>query len=137
MPEETLWRLLLPGSYTERWNTRIEGGRFKALRIDWETLPISSIPLIEGLVVEFLRLHSQATPSGLDFSMFPHLIDLRCDGNQLTELDLSQVPNLTDLDCGENQLTELDLSRVSKLNVLSCGVNQLIELELSQVPSGQ
>jgi Leucine-rich repeat (LRR) protein len=132
-PEEVLKRLLLPKSGYLFPDTRIEDGRFKELLVDRETLPISSIPFIEGLVVERLFLRLQETPSGLDLSMFPNLTVLYCGWNPLTELDLSQVPNLTVLWCGENQLTELDLSQVPNLTKLECEGNQLTELDLSQV----
>ena len=134
-PEEVLRRLLLPKSGYLFTDTRIEDGRFKELQVDRETLPISSIPFIKGLVVERLFLRFQETLSGLDLSTFPNLTKLDCDGNQLTALDLSQVPNLTELSCGSNQLTELDLSQVPDLGGLWCAKNQLIELDLSQVPN--
>jgi hypothetical protein len=155
-PEEVLRRLLLPKSGYLFPDTRIEDGRFKELLIDEETLPFSSIPSIEGLVVEILRLGLKAAPSGLVFSMFPHLTVLDCCGNQLTELDLSnvtdltkldcdqnqlnelnlaQVPNLTTLLCSDNKLTDLDLSVVTNLTVLNCSKNQITELDLSQVPN--
>ena len=64
-PEEVLRRLLVAESgYV--WCTRIEGGRFKVLNVDKKTLAISSIPSIDGLVVEILRLQFQETLSGLD-----------------------------------------------------------------------
>ena len=133
-PEEILRRLLLAGQAL--WNTKIEDGRFKALRIDEDTLPVSSIPSIAGLVVESLQWWGlKEAPTGIDFSMFPHLTRLDCSDNQLTDLDLSQVPNLTVFSCNMNPLTKLDLSRVPNLMELHCQDVHLTELDLSGVPN--
>lgn len=159
-PEELLTRLLLRSSGDHRlgpsrWEPNIEAGRFKSLHVDTKRLPISSIPYIEGLIVETLHLELHDTFSGLDLSMFPNLTGLRsteshltelnlssardlswlwCEGNRLSELDLSQVSNLDFLYCGGNLLTELDLSQVPNLTRLWCSHNQLALLDLSQVP---
>jgi formylglycine-generating enzyme required for sulfatase activity len=118
-PEEVLRRLQLTGGIRwKRWDTRIEDGRFKALHFDRETLPISSIPSVAGLIVETLFLRLQEAPARLDLSMFPDLIALKCAENQLIELDLSEVPNLTVLSCAENQLTELDIRNLRNLETL-------------------
>ena len=135
-PEEVLRRLLLVvENGQEHWDTKIEDGRFKALRIDEDTLPVSSIPSIAGLVVESLQWWGlKEAPTGIDFSMFPHLTRLDCSDNQLTDLDLSQVPNLTVFSCNMNPLTKLDLSRVPNLMELYCQDVHLTELDLSGVP---
>jgi len=135
-PEETLRRLLLTGGKgLECWDTRIENGRFKALRFREETLRISSIPVIEGLGVETVSLGLHEGFVRLDVSMFPNLTELSCWNNQLTEMDLSHVPNLTVLSCNRNQLTELNLSQVPNLTELWCYQNHLTELDLSHVPN--
>lgn len=134
-PEEVLRQLLSTWSLNTRWRTMIDGGRFKDLHIDKEKLPISSIPSIEGLVVESLDLRFLEVNPYPDFSMFPNLKHLGCDDNQLIELDLSLVPHLTMLGCCENRLTKLDLSQVPKLTILHCHGNQLAELDLSHVPN--
>ena len=137
-PEEVLRRLLLVGKFEQEHlntKTKIEDGRFKALRIDEDTLPVSSIPSIAGLVVESLQWWGlKEAPTGIDFSMFPHLTRLDCSDNQLTDLDLSQVPNLTVFFCNMNPLTKLDLSRVPNLMELYCQDVHLTELDLSGVP---
>ena len=70
-PEEVLRRLLLVvESGHGRWNTKIEEGRFKALRVDKGELPVSSIPAVAGLVVESLKLRLKEAPKNIDFSMF-------------------------------------------------------------------
>ena len=71
---------------------------------------------------------------GLNLSQVPHLKELDCRRNKLTELDLSWVPQLERLDCGRNRLTELDLSHVPHLKELGCRRNKLTELDLSWVP---
>ena len=134
MPEEVLSRLLVTGCGNKGWGTKVEEGRFMALHIDNKTLPISSIPSIDGLIVEILRVQLQALLSDLDFSMLPNLKVLGCGGNQLTKLDLSQNPNLRELACHGNRLTELDLSGTPNLTVLNCYGNQLSDLDLSAAP---
>ena len=67
---------------------------------------------------------------GIEF--FTSLKDLRCWGNQLTELDLSGCPGLKTLMCESNKLTELDLSGCPGLETLKCTNNQLTELDLAQ-----
>lgn len=152
--EEVIRRLLLSGG--GHWETRIEDGRFKALRIDNETLPISFIPSIDGLVIERLTVPFQGNLSGFDFSIFSNLTDLCFHRNRLTDLDLfgvpklkvlaffenqltklnlSHVPNLTDLYCFDNHLTYLDLSQVPDLDQLWCYRNRLTELDISKVPN--
>jgi Leucine Rich repeats (2 copies) len=141
-PEETIRRLLVRTKISDgEWDTRIEEGRFKSLCVStselytMETLSVSSIPSIKGLVVEALYLRLRETSTGLDLSLFPNLTHLECRDNHLTELDISRVPNLTVLECGENQLSELDLSHVPNLTELECDRNQLSELNLSDVPN--
>ncbi len=134
MPEEVLSRLLVTRCDKKGWNTKVEDGRFMALHIDKKTLPISSIPSIDGLIVEILRVQLQALLSDFDFSMLPNLKVLGCGGNQLTKLDLAQNPNLRELACHGNRLTELDLSGTPNLTVLNCYGNQLSDLDLSAAP---
>ena len=67
---------------------------------------------------------------GIEF--FASLKDLRCWGNQLTELDLGGCPGLKTLMCESNKLTELDLSGCPGLETLKCTNNQLTELDLAQ-----
>lgn len=155
-PEEVLRRMLLPDDYDTDSPTKIKDGQFMNLRVSGQTLPISAIPSIEGLVVMRFEICDQDIISmpafsisphltelycsrnyqltALDLSYFPHLKTLHCNCNLLTELDLSHVPHLTTLFCGGNQLTELDLSHVPHLTGLECGSNQLTELDLSLVP---
>jgi hypothetical protein len=134
-PEEVLRRMLLPDDYHTDSPTKIKDGQFMNLRVSGQTLPISSIPSIEGLVVMRFEICDQDIVSMLDFSISPHLTELHCFRNyQLTELDLSHIPHLTKLFCGRNQLTELDLSHVPNLTDLNCFGNQLTELDLSHVP---
>jgi len=135
-PKEALKRLLLSTSRgSSSWDTRIEDGRLKALQVDRDTLPLSSIPFIEGLVVEILDLQFQESFSGFDLSMFPNLTELLCTDNRLAELDLSHVPKLAKLTCYSNHLTKLDLSHVPNLMELWCFSNHLTELDLSHVPN--
>lgn len=141
-PEETMRRLLKRSRDKEWcWDTRIEEGRFKNLCVvasgksEKETLSVSSIPSIKGLVVEKLYLSLKDQFKVLDLSMFPKLKALDCSHNKLTELDLSQVPNLKELWCSYNQLIELNLFHVPNLTLLWCGDNQLSFLDLSHVPN--
>ena len=63
---------------------------------------------------------------------FIALVELHCEGNQLTSLDISQNNSLTVLVCFLNQLTNLDLTQNTALSVLGCNSNQLTSLDLSQ-----
>ena len=57
--------------------------------------------------------------------------ELKCSGNQLTDLDLTRSTALTSLDCSGNKLTSLDLSKNAALTTLGCGGNQLTSLDVS------
>jgi Leucine-rich repeat (LRR) protein len=134
-PEEVLRRMLLSDDYYTNSPTKIEDGQFINLRVTGQTLPISFIPSIEGLVVMRFEICDQDIISMLDFSISPHLTELYCFRNyQLTELDLSHIPHLKALHCCRNQLTELDLSLVTNLTYLNCSDNKITELDLSHVP---
>ncbi len=58
--------------------------------------------------------------------------ELKCSGNQLTDLDLTRSTALTSLNCSSNQLTSSDLSKSTALNTLDCSNNQLASLDLSK-----
>ena len=60
---------------------------------------------------------------GIEF--FTSLKDLRCWGNQLTELDASSSAALSYLNCSSNQLSVLDLAPFQELNYLVCANNQI------------
>ena len=60
-----------------------------------------------------------------------HIIALRCDRCELTNLDVSKNTKLTHLDCSYNQLTHLDVSKNTVLAYLDCSYNQLTDLDVS------
>ena len=62
---------------------------------------------------------------------FTALIDLYCEGNQLTSLNVSGANALTFLTCNDNQLTSLDVSGANALTFLNCNYNQLSGLDVS------
>jgi hypothetical protein len=62
---------------------------------------------------------------------FTALIDLYCEGNQLTNLNVSGANALTFLTCNDNQLTSLDVSGATALTFLNCNDNQLTGLDVS------
>ena len=68
-----------------------------------------------------------ASLKGIEF--FTELIELYCDGNQLTSLDVSKNTALKYLYCENNQLTSLDVSKNSALTKLYCWNNQLKSLD--------
>ena len=55
--------------------------------------------------------------------------ELKCSGNQLTDLDLTRSTALTSLNCSNNQLTGLDLSKSTALITLDCSNNHLTKLD--------
>ncbi len=61
---------------------------------------------------------------------FKALIDLDCDGNQLTSIDMSKNKDLASLWCANNQLLSLDVSKNKALVNLWCWSNQLKSLDL-------
>ncbi len=86
---------------------------------------------------------------------FTSLVNLSCDGNQLTSLDLSKNLNLktvscqsnkitnlnvtnniylTNVNCYNNQLTALDIINNKAVTDLNCGVNQISNLNLYKAP---
>lgn len=65
---------------------------------------LSKNPKMRNLSLDYMGLTS------LDVSIFPHLVDLSCRGNQIAELDLSANPQLWRLECRDNLLRTLDVS---------------------------
>lgn len=122
--------------------TRIVDGHFKSLLVVRALLPISGIPLIEGLIVERftllggeksyrLRLPDEAIC--LDLSLLNELVIFDCRGVKLSKLNISATPKLSGLVCGLNDLISVDLSRTPNLKLLFCYGNGLIDLDLSKV----
>ncbi len=70
---------------------------------------LSKNPKMRNLSLDYMGLTS------LDVSIFPHLVDLSCRGNQIAELDLSANPQLRRLECRDNLLRTLDVSENSSL----------------------
>ena len=68
---------------------------------------------------------------------FTALTELRCVGNQLTNLDLSENINLEELCCDHNGkgLTSLNVSNCPALTKLVCDGNQLTSLDVSNCPA--
>ena len=71
-----------------------------------------------------------ASLKGIEY--FTALKELRCYGNNLTELDLSQNTALETLICHNTPLTSLDLSKNTALKELDLTNDQLTSLDLSQ-----
>lgn len=67
--------------------------------------------------------------------IFPSLITLYCENNQLTHLDVSANTALQTLYCYSNQLTSLDMSANPALQSLYCYSNQLTDLDVSGNPA--
>jgi hypothetical protein len=67
--------------------------------------------------------------------IFPSLITLNCENNQLTHLDVSANTALQTLYCYSNQLTSLDMSANPALQSLYCYSNQLTDLDVSGNPA--
>lgn len=122
--------------------TRIVDGHFKSLLVVRALLPISGIPLIEGLIVERftllggeksyrLRLPDEAIC--LDLSLLNELVIFDCRGVKLSKFNISATPKLSGLVCGLNDLISVDLSRTPNLKLLFCYGNGLIDLDLSKV----
>ena len=63
---------------------------------------------------------------------FTKLTDLKCNGNQLSNLDLRKNTVLKKLDCGFNQFNTLDVSKNTTLEELDCYSNQLSNLDVSK-----
>lgn len=67
---------------------------------------------------------------GLEY--FKNLIDLICNGNQLTSLDVTHNPMLTQIICYNNQLISLDVQQNPGLQSLDCCDNKLTYLDVTQ-----
>lgn len=67
----------------------------------------------------------------LDVSNFTELIDLRCDGNNITGLDISGDAKLLYLYCNSNQMTELTTAGAVNLDTVNCSGNMIEDLDFS------
>jgi len=76
------------------------------------------------------RSRNIADMTGLE--AFVNLVEIHCDGNQLTILDFSKNTALAVIYCSSNQLTTLDFSKNTALTKLSCFDNQLTTLNVSK-----
>ncbi|MBR2645315.1 MAG: hypothetical protein IKD54_08520, partial [Clostridia bacterium] len=65
-----------------------------------------------------------------DFTPWPNLHDLRCDGSSLKSLTVAGLSDLELLRANDNELTSLDLSGVTALKELYVNGNRLAELVL-------
>lgn len=70
----------------------------------------------------------------LDVTNNKLLIDLTCNGNQLTSLNVSENKLLKSLDFSANLITEIDLSNNTDLTNLNCHYNRLTNLDISNNP---
>ena len=142
-PEEVLKKLLpsdfylgLPTWFRSFGETEtltiITEGRFHSLFVDKERLPISDIPLIEGLTFKELKLWNWGnTTIQINLYRFRSLEHFDCGFNGLTDLHLAGAENLKSLSCGDNKLSELDLSSAKNLRKLRCPSNMLTEINLA------
>ena len=83
---------------------------------------------IEGVI--FLNLNNLNIADLTGIEDFTALSELRCYGNQLTNLDVSENSSLTILNCGSNLLTNLDVTNNLLLEELRCGDNTIVQLNL-------
>lgn len=65
-----------------------------------------------------------------DFTPWPNLHDLRCDGSSLKSLTVAGLSGLYTLRANDNELTSLDLSGLASLKELFVNGNALTELRL-------
>jgi hypothetical protein len=130
-PEETLNQLLLTKDIPASFSTRIVNYRFKSIHIYKEILPLSSIPIIEGLTVEYARINLKGILSSAAFLTFPELKELHCDNNELESLNLSSLVKLEILNCNSNKLYDLNISNLTRLSMIGCSGNKLSILDLS------
>jgi hypothetical protein len=129
--DETLHQLLLTKDNPSSFSTRIVNGRFRSIHIYKEILPISSIPIINGLTIEFARINLKGMLSSSSFLTFPELKELHCENNELDALDISSLAKLEILNCSSNNLHELNISKLKNLSSIQCDGNKLSSLDLS------
>ena len=67
--------------------------------------------------------------TGIEY--FTSLVNLYCQGNEISELDVSMLTDLRDLDCSDNDLTYLNVSGLEELWYLNASANDLTELDIS------
>jgi len=99
------------------------------LNVDY--LNISDLTGIEDFIsLENLRCKGNNL-TNLNVSNNLYLLDLNCDNNYLTNLDLSSNTFLLDLDCDDNQIIFLDVSNNQALISLDCKRNMLTTINIS------
>lgn len=71
----------------------------------------------------------------LDLSNNKKLVEVSCEGNELTTLIIGELPALQTLDCSRNSLRELEAVNCAKLTQLNCEENQLNTLTITGCPA--
>lgn len=107
--------------------------------MELENLELSSNPQITNLDISshtklrYLNLNymSQLNLSDLDLSLYPELIHLGLDSNELTNIDVSKNIKLQGLSLWNNYLTNIDLSANTELIQFNLDGNQLTNVDLS------
>ena len=110
--------------------------------LELENLSLSNNPYINSLDISshtklrYLTLNfmSQLNFDNLDLSLYPELINLRLNGNELTSIDVSNNIKLQSLSLWDNQLTNINLSANTELRQISLEENQLTNIDLSSNP---
>ena len=99
--------------------------------LNFQNCNLSSLTIHPDAQLEFIYCDGNPLVAPqLDYSLWPHLTTISCEGNGLTVLDVSRNTELTMLCCAENQLSRLDVSGLENLFSLYCEDNQLSELIL-------
>ncbi len=96
-------------------------------------LSAEEIAAVTSIILSEYGMHRITTVvsdlKGIEY--FTNLVELNCNGSNLTEIDLSKNLKLEDLSCNNNGLTSLDVSNNKNLRYLSCYGNMITELDLT------
>ncbi len=119
----------------ECWNSQIDETRIiipnnSALRVvKVDASQVDDLSFLNGLALETIDCPYNGF-TALDFTPWPNLHDLRCDGSSLKSLTVVGLSDLELLRANDNELTSIDLSGVTALKELYVNGNRLAELVL-------
>ncbi len=118
--------LEMGGTQLNETNVVLNGAQLTVIKLDGIGFDLD---ILKTFNLTTLDVDSYAWGT-FDFTPWPNLHDLRCDGSSLKSLTVAGLSDLYTLRANDNELTSLDLSGLTSLKELFVNGNALTELRL-------